>query len=94
MADPNVEALRERHGWRWTESEHGTLFGLVDANGQMLAWINQRPGYCDRGHWGVGVECVPSLDHQDAFPRYFMRLETAKQELIEFLAWRLFRELA
>lgn len=81
-----------KYGWTWRERPDVRTVELVASNGRVMAWIVERPGYCDRGHYGVGVECVPSLDHQDAFPRYFMRLETAKQELVEFLAWRLFKD--
>jgi hypothetical protein len=87
------QTLLTKHGWQWhVESVDGyEVIELRDREERVLAWINRRPGYCDRGHWQVGVECVPYLDEADAFPRYFMRLEVAKQELVEFLAWRLFK---
>jgi hypothetical protein len=56
--------------------------------GRMRGWIEQRPLYCDRGHFKAMVD-VPNLDGQDAFPRYFMRFETAVQEMEEFIRWRL-----
>lgn len=56
----------------------------------MVGWVNKRPEYCDRGHWQAQVEWA-GIDHQDAFPRYFMRYETAVQEMEDFLRWRLER---
>lgn len=91
-AHPNVDDLLAKHGWMWRDNaSHADLTELYDDKGQMLAWIHKRPGYCDRGHWQAQVECVPSLDEADQFPRYFMRIEIAKQELVEFIAWRLFK---
>ncbi len=88
--DTATERLRASCNWFWnTPSEYPDMTELRDATGRLLAFIDKRPGYCDRGHWRVQVDAVPDLDEQDAFPRYFMRLSTAKQELVEFLAWRL-----
>lgn len=88
----NVDELLDKHGWFWACDGAGTLYELrAKQHGTLLAWIDRRPGYCDRGHWRAGVECVPTIDEADQFPRYFMRLAVAKQELVEFLAWRLFK---
>lgn len=74
--------------WR----KHVDVGNLYEAyvDGRMVGWIHARPGYCDRGHWKAMVD-VPNLDHQDVFPRYFMRLETAVREMDEFLRWRLWK---
>ena len=77
------------HDWQWREN---TAFnGLMELyeGDRMLAWIQKRPNYCDRGHWQLNVEGVTDLDDADRFPRYYMRLEVAKAETIAFLAWRL-----
>lgn len=96
--DSDVAGLMEQLGWRFEERrESGVVVTeLCDADYNVLAWICRRPNYCDRGHWQVGVEkfAVRDLDGQDAFPKYFMRLETAKQELVEFMAWRLHKRRA
>jgi hypothetical protein len=92
LAAQPQSALLAKYGWTWRERPEVRCVELLASNGRVMAWIVERPGYCDRGHYGIGVECVPALDAQDAFPRYMMRLETAKQELVEFLAWRLFKE--
>jgi hypothetical protein len=66
---------------------------IASADGRPVAYVARRPNYCDRGHWQVWLEfnAFPDLDHQDAFPRYFMRAETAKQELEDFIRWRLWK---
>ena len=56
---------------------------------KMIAWIESRPHYCDRGHWKAMTDIPCGIDHQDGFPRYYMRLEIAKQEIEDFLMWRL-----
>lgn len=73
----------------WTLDEYGTL-NL--RKGRAHVWIEQRPPYCDRGHFIANVMGIPTIDHQDAFPRYYMRLDVAKQEMAEWLDWRLKRE--
>ncbi len=66
------------------------LWNLMDSSGnEMLAWIQSRPIYCDRGHWEANINVPCGLDGQDGFPRYYMLLETAKQEIEDFLPWRL-----
>jgi len=76
--------------WRRTTYRgHTLLWELIDTEtDRMLGWVQNRPHYCNRGHWQAQVELIESLDDQDAFPRYFMRLETAKQEMIDFVRWR------
>jgi len=59
-------------------------------NDQMVAWIEARNGYCDRGHYKLVCE-LPDIDHQDGFPRYYMRLKVAKRECEDFLRWRLWK---
>jgi len=73
--------------WR-VNPEHPNLHE-ARVNGRMVGWLHKRPDYCDRGHWQAAIE----LEHdiQDAFPRYFMRFETAKQEMEDFLRWRLWK---
>ncbi len=63
------------------------------ADNVMVAWIEQRPAYCDRGHWKM--ECnLPGIDDTDRFPRYFMSLERAKAEAQEFIHWRMHKDSA
>ena len=57
--------------------------------GDVLVWIQQRPYYCDRGHFIGKVDGLRSIDGADAFPRYYMDLDSAKLELARWLEWRL-----
>lgn len=57
--------------------------------GKAHVWIQKRPTYCDRGHYCANVNGIPSIDGADSFPRYFMDLERAKDEMSEWLQWRL-----
>jgi hypothetical protein len=56
----------------------------------LLAWITERPHYCDRGHYQGQIEFSPGnpIDAADGMPCYYMRLEIAKQEIKAKLLWR------
>lgn len=66
--------------------------GLIDfkLDGVLLAWIQRRPHYCDRGHWSGQLEFSPGnpLDFADGGAHHYMRRDVAKQELQEKLMWR------
>lgn len=66
--------------------------GLIEfvLEDRILAWIQKRPSYCDRGHWQGQIEFSPGnpFDAADGGIHYYMRLEVAKQELREKLLWR------
>jgi hypothetical protein len=76
---------------------HAEIPDLHEAyvRGVMVGWIHKRPHYCDRGHWQASIEVTfaneTNLDFADAFPRYFMRFSTAKQEMEDFLRWRIWK---
>jgi len=55
--------------------------------------MEQRPSYCDRGHWKVCCEIADliELDGADRFPRYFMSAKVAMKEMEQWLAWRLWK---
>lgn len=74
--------------WRRNPTTIEVLYELMDGN-RMLAWIAERPSYCNRGHFKAIVECVPDLNHQDGWPNYYMDLDRAKAEVEDFLKWRL-----
>jgi hypothetical protein len=57
----------------------------------VVASLEKRPGYCDRGHWWVKC-CLPGLDNADGFPRYYMSETAAKLETIMWLNWRLWKK--
>ena len=54
--------------------------------------LSPRPPYCDRGPWYGQAWGIPSLDGEDGFPRYYMDLQRAKDEMKEWLIWRLARD--
>ena len=92
--------LRTMHEYKgWSELydpapiEWKPLIGLQEChiNGRLVAFMENRPYYCDRG--SVRVLCeLPDIDHQDGFPRYYMSEEVGKSETEAFLRWRLWRQ--
>jgi len=75
--------------WR-VNSEYNIheLYRTKQSTTKMVAWIVQRPPYCDRGHWQVNCE-LPGLDGSDGFPRYFMDFKRAVAETEDFIKWRI-----
>lgn len=70
--------------------ERVDLWEEVKINGLMVATIEPRPHYCDRGRWIL--KCyLPGLDGSDAFPRYYMSHDAAISETEAFLRWRLWK---
>ena len=99
LAPTDVDETCRRYGWTWTEPEEfraSRLSELRDSAGELLGWISARPRFCDRGHSQAGVDAVtfPDLDAADGLPRYFMRRDTARQELVALLAWRIYKQRA
>lgn len=77
--------------WKlYPDSRSPQLWELFDGV-TMVAWIEQRNNYCDRGHW-KGMSDLPGLDSQDMWPNYYMSLGRAKAELEDFTKWRLLKE--
>jgi hypothetical protein len=64
----------------------------VWVNGEMIASLERRPRYCDRGRWIVRVDLL-DIDSADGFPRYYMHEAVARSETEAFLRWRLWKEL-
>src|SRR5260221_11752985 len=58
---------------------------------RMVAWLERRPYYCDRGHFHVNSD-LPGIDGHDSFPRYYMNYEVAKAETEAWLKWRLWKQ--
>ena len=63
-------------------------WNCIDENGKVLAWITKRNYYCDRGHY-KGMVDIPGIDAADSWPNYYMKFDRAKDEIIDFLKWRL-----
>jgi hypothetical protein len=73
----------------WFADASGALNYRVDG---VHVWIVKRPDYCDRGHYMADVAGISSIDAQDGFPRYYMDLERAKAEMVDWVQWRLHQE--
>lgn len=56
---------------------------------QQTVWIEPRPSYCDRGRYHANYQGSFYIDHGDGFPRYYMDLEVAKQEMKAWLLHRI-----
>ena len=83
-----LERNMERAEWRPQAGYDGLLELYIDSI--LLAWINPRPTYCDRGHYQAGIEFSPGnpIDAADGMPCYYMNLAVAKQEVKAKLLWR------
>lgn len=75
---------------RWELDEFNCLnLRFKTLAGPVHAWIQERPSYCDRGHFQLNIDGPFDFDGSDCFPRYYMDLTTALQEAERFLAWRI-----
>jgi len=84
-----VDAFREQMWVNLDDTEHRMTFEFrID---DVLLTIEPRPKYCDRGHWYAKVEGIPGIDEADKFPRYYMDLSAAMDEMKSWLCWRLYK---
>jgi hypothetical protein len=74
--------------WEWRGNAEYPHILEYYVGGRMVAWLQPRPHYCDRGHWQVNVD-LPYIDGADGFPRYYMDRTRAIAETEAFVAWRL-----
>lgn len=51
----------------------------------MIAFLQERPGYCDRGRYHLGIEAPIWRSEMDPEPRYYFDLERGKAEAIAYL---------
>jgi len=55
----------------------------------LTIFIDNRPGYCDRGRYKVLCESnsqpLCSIDYGDAFPRYYFEASCLSMEMIAFI---------
>jgi hypothetical protein len=88
------EGLRQIEDAKWTKGRHGELgLAVRTQDGRpVLAWLELRPHYCDRGHIKLLIEGIADLDGQDNFPRYFFSFPEADHHTRVFLKWRLWKE--
>ena len=50
MGEPVKQELIEDAEWI-ANQEYPGLHELFTDDGTLLAWVQKRPSYCDRGHW-------------------------------------------
>jgi len=70
------------------------LYAHGEDSAILLAWLKQRPNYCDRGHWGAHIECWTAdnpPDGSDGWPHHYMDENIGMMEIRAFLFWRLFK---
>lgn len=54
-------------------------------DGVMIAYLDARPTYCDRGRWRQGIEVSIHRSDADPAPRYYFDLEMGKSETLAYL---------
>jgi hypothetical protein len=79
----------DQHQFSWKRGEYDCDLCVLDDKA-VVAWIEPRPHYCDRGHWQVKCT-LATIDYQDGFPRYYMSKKVAMFETERFLKWRLWK---
>lgn len=85
------ESLREPQELKWREvNDEDRRYHECYVGDHILAVLEKRPEYCDRGHWSVKA-MIPGLDGADSFPRYYMRSHVAIIETEQWLEWRLWK---
>jgi len=91
VTNPSMTAIDLADTYPVEQDEYGVwwLKGRVHH-----VWIQQRPAYCDRGHYIAHVEPAPganeqyTIDYDDHWPRYYMGFTNMLSELREWLDWR------
>ncbi len=63
-----------------------TIYEFHNPDGSMLAWIEPRPHYCDRGRFSANLHISGLwISDADPWPRYYFDLEAAKREVVAYL---------
>lgn len=60
------------------------LWELISKDQILVAWLQQRPHYCDRGRWHGVIEAPHHHGTGDPSPRYYFDLGRAKAEIEEY----------
>lgn len=53
--------------------------------GEMIAWLSERPSYCDRGRWTQGIEVGFWKSENDSNIRYYFDLTRGQAETEAYL---------
>jgi hypothetical protein len=51
----------------------------------LIAYIHERPHYCDRGRYHANVQVPIWQSEADPWPRYYFGFDVAKSELLAYL---------
>lgn len=90
VLERNPQGIELPLTWFEDDPEKPLFVNLLDANDVLVAWIDARPEFCDRGHWLASIDAECDLDAKDAWPHFFMSLDRCKSEVHDFILWRLF----
>jgi len=83
----------QTQGWAWAPDEKGGLQVRASdpQSGKPVVLKLEEIQGVGGPAWRVTAEGVPNLDDADRFPRIYLDLAHAKQEVEDFLAWRLLK---
>lgn len=91
-----IEGLHEIFNSQWKRSDdpsHHLTLTVHDTQGRpVIAYLTQRPAYCDRGHMMFQINSHLEIDQADSFPRYFFSQREADDHVRTFLAWRIWKQ--
>jgi hypothetical protein len=92
QSNRGIQTCHPWDSWEWEQNPHTipAVYELIDGK-KILAWIEAQPRYSNRGHWKAVIECVTDLDQHDSWPNYYMSFERAREEVVAFLKWRLYK---
>ncbi len=60
-------------------------FELRTPDGVLLAWLQERPSWCERGRYHALVDVPHYVSANDAWPRYYFDLDRGQAELMAYL---------
>jgi len=72
--------------FRWIADNYGGY--TLSVYGIRLS-IEPLPSHSPRGHFWGNIEGLPAISAADGFPRFYMKLQRGKNDLREWLLWRL-----
>ena len=83
-------ALSQEHGWKWKVKNEKLLeFKILHEGKSIVGTLKEKKADTGR-YWTFDLNGV-EVDHSDCFPRSYLILEHALQEVEEFFVWRLLK---
>lgn len=68
-----------------TARKYAMMLHEFRRDGLMLAWLQKRPTYCDRGRYHANINVPVRRSDADPWPRYYFNLTYAKDEVESYL---------